>query len=531
MGEIRSSTGRRSEIELSTLPEVAALATELTLIFRSLELSQQQYAIRTNYDKSYVSRFLNGRRVATQDFIERLLTEVEKHRRVPITEQTRTRLSHLRAAALRVYDPDLHELESIRNEADKYQREVARLLLHQEALEGLLERKQAEAGEARIQLARAQSDWIAEKVQTEAEILALRGQGLRNEDDRKALLDEISRLQEELKLTIEQRDVAQQRCALLEGRANTVEAEVADKRERDDVDDVGLPVEVIQERLKSADDTSIYREIMEFASSRAGSHVVTLAIWLQANSLKDHATQLVTGYCRQRPVSASVNVVIEAEGQCSSHDVYEYLVGCVAQVVSRRSLDDLFEFIEQYVTASRAGGRSPHSTPLSRAGSSWINSRNEEGRDLKFFDIVDFMRSRGQEASAVSFMKLKAGQIGMTRYGSIVAESGREADIKLYASLWAERMKPGNSRGTYYSFARQLKTVSEFPDSLLLEAILEEMLDTYSMAEIAEIHLHVRDNNPDSPLARDLKKRMKVGGIWKSAQRFLSKAYGVQYES
>ncbi|QJT03018.1 hypothetical protein G9272_24290 [Streptomyces asoensis] len=102
MGEGRRSAGRRSEIEVSTLPEVAALATELTLIFKSLDISQQQYAIRTNYDKSYVSRFLGGRRVATQEFIDRLLHEIGSHRQTSVTEETRARSSQLRNSALRV---------------------------------------------------------------------------------------------------------------------------------------------------------------------------------------------------------------------------------------------------------------------------------------------------------------------------------------------------------------------------------------------------------------------------------------------
>ncbi|WP_458244048.1 helix-turn-helix domain-containing protein [Streptomyces sp. MAI_2237] len=143
MGEDRRSARRRSEIEVSTLPEVAALATELTIIFKSLGISQQQYAIRANYDKSYVSRFLNGRRVATQEFIDRLLREVESHRRTLITDETRVRLEQLRNGALRVYDPELFRVETMRSEVSKYQREVKRLLLHQEALEGLLERRQA----------------------------------------------------------------------------------------------------------------------------------------------------------------------------------------------------------------------------------------------------------------------------------------------------------------------------------------------------------------------------------------------------
>ncbi|MGW3633535.1 hypothetical protein ACWD7F_25830, partial [Streptomyces sp. NPDC005122] len=215
-------------------------------------MSQQQYAIRTNYDKSYVSRFLNGRRVATQDFVDGLLREVENHRKLPITKETRERLAHLRTAALRVYDPDLYKLEEIRGEARRYQREVKRLMLHQEALEGLLERRQAEASETRKELAQAQSDWIADRVQVEAEILALKGQGLRLEDDRKVLLEEISRLRKELKATIEQKEVAEQRCALLEEQVEAVEIEVAEKREREDIDDVGVPIEFVQSEIKRA---------------------------------------------------------------------------------------------------------------------------------------------------------------------------------------------------------------------------------------------------------------------------------------
>ncbi|WP_329051710.1 hypothetical protein OG873_19895 [Streptomyces violaceus] len=517
---------------MSTLPEVAALATELTLIFKSLAMSQQQYAIRANYDKSYVSRFLNGRRVATQDFVDRLLKEVETNRGVPITEQTRARLFNLRTAALRVYDPDLYKLEKVRDEAHRYQREIKRLMLHQEALEGLLERRQAEVNEARKELTQAQSDWITDKVHTEAEILTLKGEGLRYDDERKTLLDEISRLRQELKITIEQRDIAEQRCALLEEQTKAVEIEIAEKREREGIEDVGVPIGFIQDRLERADDVTIYRELVEFASSRASSDVANMALWLYRHGMKDYTTQLVTDYCRQRPVLFSVDLVREAEKQPdvdAADEAYFYLVGAVGSAVRRRSLEDLFEFIERYTVLHRVEKFSPNPAAAIRVASVWLTGRpTAKGRENRFFEVVDFLKSLDEERSASFLIKQQAGHKGViTRFARVIGESGREVDIKVFVDEWLERVMSSGS-GSHFQFARQLKVIAKFSNPLMFNMILDGIWETCDLEEIAGIYLY--SSGEDSYAFDRLTEVIAERGIGEDIRRILDEKHGVRIQ-
>ncbi|MFF4428082.1 helix-turn-helix domain-containing protein [Streptomyces sp. NPDC001513] len=58
------------------MPEVAELGNMLTDLFNALGVSQRAYAVRVHLDPSAVSRFLRGQRVATEDFVDRLIREV-----------------------------------------------------------------------------------------------------------------------------------------------------------------------------------------------------------------------------------------------------------------------------------------------------------------------------------------------------------------------------------------------------------------------------------------------------------------------
>jgi transcriptional regulator with XRE-family HTH domain len=228
MGELARSEGRRSELEVSQLPEVAALATALTTLFNGLGIPQQRYAARVAMDKSTVSRYLNGRRVANQDFINRLFVELERHRGVSITEETRQRVQRLRMAALKISDPQSFEVENLREEVDKSHRAINQLRRQQEALELLLDQKEESAREAEQQLALLRGDWVAERVQSEAELLSLSGENQRNREEAESLRTEIADLRQQLADVNALRRDAEQRCTDLEERLAEAEQKLAE---------------------------------------------------------------------------------------------------------------------------------------------------------------------------------------------------------------------------------------------------------------------------------------------------------------
>ncbi|MEU2622218.1 helix-turn-helix domain-containing protein [Streptomyces sp. NPDC007157] len=518
------SDGRRSEVELSTLPEVAALATELTLMFKSLGVTQQQYAIRTNWDKSYVSRFLNGRRVATQEFIDRLLREVEICRHTPVTDQTRNRLGELRRKALRAYDPELCRLEILRDEVHKSQREVNRLLMHQEALEGLLERRQSEADSLRKELSQSQADWVADRVQGEARILQLAGEAARLKDERAELLQEITRLREELKATVEQKEVAEQRCALLEEQVMSVEIEMAQQRDSDGVDEIGVPVEYIQAKLANADESDVYRELSEFAISRSSADVARLCLWLALNLASEYASQLVVDYCRQRAITHSVRLVLCIEG-LGYPDGWDAQVDAVSnslvRVVARRSLSEFLEFCTLLAEARRYDAPSWEVVSLDAAAYSWLShDRRRPGRAENLLQVLDHLDELGEMEAWQNVIK-RFAIVGVTsQYARAIAESGREDCIRIFVQRWLRGVKSNSSP---YRTARGLATACRFSNRSMADMMIRGVCDINSAEDVARMFLSAFDQDkPKKELGRRLAIEIVRGGLARPVRDFIA---------
>ncbi|MEW2581786.1 hypothetical protein [Streptomyces virginiae] len=231
MSEISRSGARRSELEVSAIPEVAALATGLTTLFNGLGIPQQQYAARVTLDKSTVSRFLSGKRVATQDFVDRLLSELERHRRTKVTEETRAQIRGLRLAALKQTDPASFQLENLRDELDRSQRAIRILERQQEALELLLDQRETAAENAQREVQELRSIWIAEQQASESNAAQLASHNDRLKNERENLQEEIRQLKEQLAQVTKLKSGAEDRCARLEERLLEAERSLAKRIE------------------------------------------------------------------------------------------------------------------------------------------------------------------------------------------------------------------------------------------------------------------------------------------------------------
>ncbi|MFJ2098190.1 hypothetical protein ACIOHR_13450 [Streptomyces anulatus] len=259
MTEVSRSAARRTEVEVSRIPEVAALATELTTLFNALDIPQQQYAVRISMDKSTVSRFLNGRRVATQDFVDRLLVEVERHRKTAVTGETRDRLRSMRLAALRMTDPGSFQLEFLRDELDRSHRTIKRLNRQQQALELLLDDREAKADEARREMQELRSDWMSEQRYSQEAKAELSKRNAQMGSEQERLRAEIKELKEQLSELTHLKHEAEQRCVQLEERLFEVERQLATHLE--EIDDQSFsftPKEVADEILQSYGEQRFY---------------------------------------------------------------------------------------------------------------------------------------------------------------------------------------------------------------------------------------------------------------------------------
>lgn len=291
-----SSPGHRTEVEVSVLPQVAALASALTTLFNGLGISQATYAVRVNLDKSQVSRFLNGRRIASAEFLDRLFAEVERQHH-PVTAEVKERVRRYRSDALRVQDPRQYELEELQAESGRLARDRHRLDQQCEALSMLLDQKEAAARTARSELLQLQSDWIAERVESEAASLLSR----RSQHHLEATIAE---LRHQLAEAAHQRDLAEQRCTELTQQLEELEEKIA--IEREESADRSLSLDALQvalHRLWAGDEThEAARELTEAAYSLPVQPLWEMVEWLTSASRPHEAKRLLLDAARVRPI-------------------------------------------------------------------------------------------------------------------------------------------------------------------------------------------------------------------------------------
>jgi transcriptional regulator with XRE-family HTH domain len=389
-------------------------------LFTSLGITQQQYAVRTNFHKSYISRFLNGRRVASIEFIDRLIGEVEKHRCIKLTEETRIRLFSLRSSALRAFDPELHRLESLRAELDRSQRDIRRLLLHQEALENLLDRRQTEAKDLREELSQLQSDWIADRVNREASDLISKGENQRLSDERDELKLEIKRLKHELNLTIMQKEQAEARCRELESEVYVAEADIARGLDDEGTEEASEPIELTFSRILSLATTNLssaYREISECTFSRNSIDNAKLFYWLTQENLGGFADQVASDYARLHDARRVAEFVLKIEEL--GFEPHATLIdgSSISKQLRWRDFDSLVEFV-RHLTAGRQARADSNRNKLVEIYSianSWMNAdrainstTTEAPRASYLVPLYDELLASADQRSVAMFMRMLA---------------------------------------------------------------------------------------------------------------------------
>ncbi|MGW0737906.1 helix-turn-helix domain-containing protein [Streptomyces sp. NPDC002851] len=350
MSELSRSAGRLTELEVSCLPEVAALATELTTLFNGLGIPQQQYAARITMDKSTISRFLNGRRVATQDFIDRLLRELERHRQAPMTPETRSQLRSLRLAALKKTDPASFQLEHLRDELDRSHRVIKQLKRQQEALELLLDEREAEADEARREMHQLRIDWVSDRKQSELATTELTTKNEHLQNGQERLRREIEELREQLVEVTQLKHGAEEKCARLEERLLEVERELAAHLEELGEQSFALTPEEAAQEIKRSYSDQRYHDAARTLSLAAAHYSAPdiVKLWSLTVGMKRRldAETLIRDAIRFRSAEFSANIVemmLSQESLSSFYDARQSLGINLASSKSSADLDYLYE--------------------------------------------------------------------------------------------------------------------------------------------------------------------------------------------
>ncbi|MGW2491109.1 hypothetical protein ACWCV9_28345 [Streptomyces sp. NPDC001606] len=303
MADETPATRGSGPLERGEIPEVVALGKALTTLFKTLGVTQKTYANRIQRAESDVSRFLRGRKVAPQDFIDRLVTDVEAVRGTSLQPDVRSNLRTLRLGAIRVCDPSLYELESLRGEMEQTQREARALARHQEALHDLLEKKENEIRRLHAELDQVRQDWIADRLAARRAEVEVRAQA-EAEADEDGLAEEIARLRADLAEITEARTAAERRCEELEAQVREMEEELAARS--GEAGTVALPVEAVQEQLEAhwaaGRNRDAARELTEAALTRPVADLSDLIAWLDHSGHRPHGDHLVREVARVRAV-------------------------------------------------------------------------------------------------------------------------------------------------------------------------------------------------------------------------------------
>ncbi|QDQ15399.1 chromosomal replication initiator protein DnaA [Streptomyces spectabilis] len=199
------------------LPEESrALAEALRRLFDGLGLSVRRYAARRSWDAGSLSRFLNGTRVPTWEFVNSLCHDVAEHQGRPPTPEAMELLRRLHREALARSGSPLHRVQLLEDQLAEADRQSTRSAALVRALEGALVDAQHRAADLEVQIGQLRAHQGREHADADKVLQLYEDQlaGLRRE--RQSLMQQVEALGGELRDAHTRRIEAEQRCEELE---------------------------------------------------------------------------------------------------------------------------------------------------------------------------------------------------------------------------------------------------------------------------------------------------------------------------
>ncbi|WP_172381693.1 chromosomal replication initiator protein DnaA [Streptomyces sp. MNP-20] len=212
--------------------ESRALAEALRALFDGLGLSVRRYAARRSWDAGSLSRFLNGTRVPTWEFINSLFHDVAEHQGRTPTPEAMELLRRLHREALARSGSPLHRVQLLEDQLAEADRQSTRSAALVRALEGALVDAQHRAADLEVQIGQLRAHQSREHADTDTVLELYEDQlaGLRRE--RQSLVQQVEALGEELRDAHARRVEAEERCEELERQLIA-----AEEHGQDDEDD------------------------------------------------------------------------------------------------------------------------------------------------------------------------------------------------------------------------------------------------------------------------------------------------------
>ncbi|MGW3646742.1 chromosomal replication initiator protein DnaA [Streptomyces sp. NPDC000878] len=211
--------------------ESRAFAEALRSLFVGLGVSVRRYAARRNRDAGSISRFLNGTRIPTWEFVHDLLSDVAEQQGSAATPETTELLRRLHRTALDKSGSAHHRVQVLEDQLADADRQSVRSAALVRALENALVDAQHRAADLERQIGQLRVHEERELAETDRALQVYEDQlaGLRRE--RQSLIDQVDALGEQLKDAHGRRIQAEQRCEELERQLVAAEEEY----EREDV--------------------------------------------------------------------------------------------------------------------------------------------------------------------------------------------------------------------------------------------------------------------------------------------------------
>ncbi|MCB5169593.1 hypothetical protein LG634_32900 [Streptomyces bambusae] len=362
MTDLTRSTGGSSAVEQGEVAEVAELGNTLSQLFNTLGVSQRGYAARVQQHYSVVSRFLGGRRVASRDFVERLILEVEAKLGAPLQEAAKARVRDQRLAAVRATDPAEYELEVARQEVAHARRTIARLGREQQALHDRMDRLESELADSYAERQRLGSDWAKDQVAARRRELELLAAATGHRTGREALEAELARLRADLADVTALKTDSEDRCRGLEERVLALEEELGalramGERGTEEAPEPPLPVaellNALSRHLVAGELREVTRALDAAAWERPAEELIRILLWLINMESRHRAEWLVSLVCEYR----SLDTVADLGRWLPSlrrEDTLDPVL--LAEVVRARTPQDIAVLHTAWRTAS-AGGR------------------------------------------------------------------------------------------------------------------------------------------------------------------------------
>ncbi|MFF2173264.1 chromosomal replication initiator protein DnaA [[Kitasatospora] papulosa] len=325
-----------SLVPLSTnLPDDAReLAGALRSLFDGLGISVRRYATRRHRDAGSISRFLNGTRVPSWEFVNDLINDVSELQGRPPTVEAMEHVRGLHRTALEKSGAPQHRLQVLEDQLAEADLRSVRSSVLVKALEQALADAQHRATNLEVQIRQLHGHRGRDDVRTDQLLQVYEDQvtGLRRE--RQSLLEQVDALADQLRDAHTRRIAAEDRCEELERQLIAAEEQFAT--------DSNLDLHGLLNADEFVTSPDVYREASDTRSGGTASYAVPKP--LNQSHLFAH---FVVGECNRFAHSAAIAV---ADDAAEYQLLYIYGPSAVGKT-------HLLHAIGHHITSLRGGAR------------------------------------------------------------------------------------------------------------------------------------------------------------------------------